>query len=187
MNTQTRTEHRIRYGMVMDTRKCVGCNACVLACKNENGTPHGFTRDWITTTTRGRFPKLSMEIRSERCNHCENAPCVTVCPTGASHITDTGIVLVDHDKCTGCKACIAACPYDARFIHPAGYADKCTFCNHRVEQGLDPACVSVCPTESLHFGDLNDPDSEVSRLVAENEFKVLHPEAGTRPKLFFLV
>jgi Fe-S-cluster-containing dehydrogenase component len=178
--------HEIRYGMVMDTRKCVGCNACVLACKSENGTPDGFTRDWIVSETRGKFPVLSMEIRSERCNHCEDAPCVGVCPTGASYVGEGGIVLVDHDKCTGCKACIAACPYDARFINPTGYADKCTFCHHRVAEGKDPACVTVCPTESLHFGDLADPDSVVSILLDENASKVLIPEAGTRPKLFFL-
>jgi Fe-S-cluster-containing dehydrogenase component len=175
-----------RYGMVMDTRKCVGCNACVYACMNENAVPEGFGRDWIVTETRGRFPTLSMQIRSERCNHCEDAPCVSVCPTGASHYGKGGIVLVEHDRCTGCKACMAACPYDARFIHPDGYADKCTFCHHRVEKGLDPACATVCPTESLAFGDLDDPTSKVSRLLVAHDHKVLLPHAGTLPKLFFL-
>ena len=182
----TRTPTEVQYGMVMDTRKCVGCNACVLACKAENGTPDGFCRDWIVQETRGEFPVLSMEIRSERCNHCVDPPCVWACPTGASFIEEGGVVLVDHDKCTGCKACIAACPYDARFVHPDGYVDKCTFCHHRVARGQDPACVGVCPTASLSFGDLNDPLSKVARLVAEHRNKVLFPEAGTVPKLYFL-
>ena len=170
-----------RYAMVMDTRKCVGCSACVLACKAENDVPEGFCRDWIVEEVRGRFPDLSAELRSERCHHCSDAPCVDACPTGASHVSDGGAVIVTHDKCTGCKACIAACPYDARFVHPEGYVDKCTFCLHRVRQGQLPACVGVCPTESLHFGDLNDPDSEVSRLLATRAWKVQHPAAGTRP------
>jgi Fe-S-cluster-containing dehydrogenase component len=115
---------------------------------------------------RGEFPTLRLEIRSERCNHCDNPPCVYCCPTGASHVHDRGgVVLVTTTKCIGCKACIASCPYDARFMHPEGYADKCTFCIHRVEKGQDPACVSVCPTHCMHFGDLDDPQSEVSRLL----------------------
>lgn len=186
MNTTASRAPAARYGMVMDTRKCVGCNACVYACMNENAVPEGYCRDWIVSETRGAYPTLSMEIRSERCNHCEDPPCVDVCPTGASFVGEGGIVLVDHDKCTGCKACVAACPYDARYIHPQGYADKCTFCNHRVQAGKDPACVTVCPTESLAFGDLDDPDSKVARLLVEHRHKVLLPEAGTLPKLYFL-
>lgn len=176
-----------RYGMAIDTRKCVGCMDCVVACKTENDVPEGYDRDWISIETIGKFPELNMEIRSERCNHCEEAPCVEVCPTGASHYSDVGeIVLVDHDLCIGCKACIAACPYDARFINPAGYADKCTFCYHRVVKGEDPACVDVCPTHSMHFGDLDDPKSEISKLLQTRKHEVLVPEAGTKPKLFYL-
>ena len=117
-----------RFGMVIDTRKCVGCQDCVVACQVENDVPLGHCRDWITTEVRGTFPQLNMEIRTERCNHCDNPPCVTCCPTGASHVEEFGkIVLVTHDLCIGCKACLASCPYDARFIHPEAYADKCTF------------------------------------------------------------
>ena len=146
-----------RYGMVVDTRRCVGCSACVLACKAENNVPEGYCRDWIARDIEGIFPNLRAEIRSERCMHCSNAPCVSACPTGASHYGEGGTVLVDHDMCTGCKACIASCPYDARYVHPDGYVDKCTFCIHRVKRGEQPACVAICPTKALVFGDLNDP------------------------------
>jgi len=173
--------------MVIDTVRCVGCMDCVVACKTENQVPEGFNRDWIAYDVTGTFPTLHMEIRSERCNHCDSPPCVYCCPTGASHVHDVGgVVLVDADKCIGCKGCIAACPYGARFIHPDGYADKCTFCIHRVEQGLDPACVAVCPTHCMHFGDLDDPNSAVSTLLASRNHHVLMPEAGTKPRIFYL-
>ena len=176
-----------RYIMVIDTRRCVGCMDCVVACKTENDVPEGYNRDWITETVRGEFPTLQLEIRSERCNHCANPPCVSCCPTGASHIHERGgVVLVTHGKCIGCKACLAACPYDARFSHPDGYADKCTFCIHRVEQGLLPACVCVCPTHCMHFGDADDPLSGVSRLLAARPHHTLLPEAGTKPRIYYL-
>ncbi len=177
-----------RFVMTMDTRKCVGCSDCVLACKNENQVPHGLARDWIVQEVGGRFPNLWMENRSERCNHCADPPCVYTCPTGASHVHQPGgVVLVTPNECIGCKACIAGCPYDARYIHPDGYVSKCTFCIHRTSEGGQPACVSVCPTYCLAFGDLDDPDSEVSRLLATRKHKVLLPEAGTEPKMYFLV
>ena len=174
-----------RYAMTMDTRRCVGCNACVLACQAENALPENGFRDWIVTETRGRFPHLFQEIRSERCNHCDHPPCVDCCPTGASHVNEGGTVLVTHGKCTGCKACIASCPYDARYIHPQGYADKCTFCLHRVREGRKPACVSICPTEALEFGDLSDPHSEVSELLDQREHKTLQTERGLSPNVYF--
>ena len=175
-----------RYAMTVDTRQCVGCKACVLACKAENAVPDGFCRQWIVEEVRGEFPKLSAEIRSERCNHCTDAPCVKNCPTGASHVNEGGIVLVTHHKCSGCKACIAACPYDARFVHPKGYVDKCTFCLHRVKDGKDPACVSVCPTHCMYFGDLDDPKSAINELLRTRKHHSLLPEAGTKPRIFYL-
>jgi Fe-S-cluster-containing dehydrogenase component len=176
-----------RYGMVIDTVRCVGCMDCVVACKTENRVPEGYDRDWIAYESHGTLPSIHMEIRSERCNHCDSPPCVSCCPCGASHVHERGgVVLVHHEKCSGCKACIAACPYDARFIHPEGYADKCTFCIHRVERGLDPACVAVCPTHCMHFGDLEDPQSEVSRLLRSRRYHALLPAAGTRPQIFYL-
>jgi Fe-S-cluster-containing dehydrogenase component len=176
-----------RYGMVIDTVRCVGCMDCVVACKTENEVPEGLNRDWITTEVRGAAPRPRLEIRSERCNHCDDPPCVWCCPTGASHVEPFGrLVQIRAAVCIGCKACLAACPYDARYVHPHGYADKCTFCVHRVQQGLDPACVAVCPTHCMHFGDLDDPNSGVSRLLRERRGHVLLPEAGTRPRIHFL-
>jgi len=175
-----------RYAMVVDTRRCVGCADCVVACQTENRVPLGHCRDWIVQDTWGSFPELKTEIRSERCNHCNNSPCVRCCPTGASHIVEGGIVLVTHNKCIGCKACIAACPYDARYVHPDGYIDKCTFCVHRVRAGKNPACVEVCPTHCLTFGDLSDPNSDVTTLLRTRVSKTLIPEAGTQPQLYFL-
>jgi Fe-S-cluster-containing dehydrogenase component len=177
-----------RFGMVIDTKKCVGCMDCVVVCRTENDVPEAFNRDWIVQDVRGKNPDLHMEIRSERCNHCDNPPCVYCCPTGASHVHDLGgVVLVTHNMCIGCKACLAACPYDARFVHPDGYADKCTFCIHRVEKGLDPACVSVCPTHCMYFGDFDDPNSKVSKLLTSRKNHSLIPEAGTKPQIFYLV
>ncbi|BDG09142.1 4Fe-4S dicluster domain-containing protein [Anaeromyxobacter paludicola] len=175
-----------RFAMAVDTVRCVGCNACVIACKTENAVPEGGFRDWIAQEVHGAFPDLSMQIRSERCNHCAAPSCVDACPTGASHVAQGGVVAVARNKCTGCKACIAACPYGARYVHPEGYVDKCTFCLHRVTQGRAPACVETCPTRSLTFGDLADPDSPVSRLLRSRRFTVLREESGNRPQVFFL-
>lgn len=177
-----------RLAMVIDTKKCVGCMDCVVACKTENNVPEGYNRDWIVQEVHGKQPNLFLEIRSERCNHCDNPPCVYCCPTGASHVADVGgIVYIDYDKCIGCKACLASCPYNARFIHPDGYASKCTFCKHRVEEGLNPACVSVCPTHCMYFGDVKDPNSEVSKLLSSRKYHTLLPAAGTDPQIYYLV
>jgi len=181
------TTSKPRFGMVIDTRKCVGCMDCVVACQTENDVPQGYCRDWIATEVRGTFPHLTMEIRSERCNHCDNPPCVSCCPTGASHVANPGkVVLVTANKCIGCKACIASCPYDARFVHPKGYVDKCTFCHHRTKDGGMPACVSVCPTRCMYFGDLDDPKSQVAELLRTRKYHVRLPEAGTGPRVFYL-
>lgn len=173
--------------MAVDTNKCVGCSDCVVACQTENNVPLGYARDWIVETVEGTYPNVFLELRSERCNQCDNTPCVRVCPTGASHIIEGGIVKVTPHECIGCAACIESCPYDARYAHPNGYVDKCTFCDHRLAEGMDTACVSVCPTKCLYFGDVDDPNSEISILLANRRHKTLIPEAGTRPQLFFIV
>ena len=172
--------------MVIDTLKCVGCSDCVVACQTENDVPIGYCRDWITETVNGSYPTIELELKYERCNHCDNAPCVRCCPTGASHQLDNGIVLVTGNECIGCGACIESCPYDARYQHPDGYVDKCTFCHHRLEKGQLPACVSVCPTKCMYFGDLDNPNSEVSKLLKNRKHKTLAPEAGTKPQVYYL-
>jgi len=179
---------RKRYAMIVDTVTCVGCSACVIGCKTENDTPERHSRDWIVTETRGDFPDLSMSIQSQRCNHCEDAPCVDACPTGASHYASGGSVQVTGSKCTGCKACMAACPYDARYVDPRTHTvDKCTFCIHREgRRAYTTACQEVCPTDSIFFGDLADPGSTVSKLLATRRSFTLLPGAGTDPQLFFL-
>lgn len=177
----------MRYAMAIDTKKCVGCSDCVVACQTENNVPVGYARDWIVEVMAGQYPKLEIELRSERCNQCDNSPCVRCCPTGASHYSEGGIVLVTPNECIGCGACIESCPYDARFTHPEGYVDKCTFCIHRVKNGQKPACVSVCPTNCMYFGDMDDPNSEISRILALRKSKVLAPEAGTKPNVYYLI
>lgn len=176
-----------RYAMAIDLSLCVGCAACAVACKMENEVPPGVFNLWIREREMGTYPNLWVEFRPEQCLHCENPPCVPVCPTGASYQTEEGLVLVDPRKCIACGACIAACPYDARYLHPAGYVSKCTFCAHRIAQGRLPACVETCPTLCRAFGDLDDPESPVSKALKEaGRVDVLRPELGTRPKLFYL-
>ncbi|MBD3161007.1 MAG: 4Fe-4S dicluster domain-containing protein [Candidatus Eisenbacteria bacterium] len=178
-------ETETRWVMVLDTRRCVGCSACVIGCKEENDVPHGGFRDWVTTETRGGFPNLRTEHRSERCNHCGIAPCVDNCPTGASYRGRSATVQIDRIKCTGCKNCIAACPYGARFVDPRGFIDKCTFCAHL--GGGTTSCAEICPTACIVFGDAADPRSEVSRLLATRPSKTLLPETGTDPQVYYLV
>ncbi len=176
-----------RYAMAIDLAACVGCAACAVACKLENEVPAGVDRLWIRLEERGTFPDLAMQYRPEQCLHCAEPPCVPVCPTGASHVTADGLVLVDAETCIACGACIAACPYDARYFDPRGFVGKCTFCEHRIVQGQLPACVETCPTLCRTFGDLDDPESDVSRAIrAARRVDVLKPEQGTRPKLVYL-
>ncbi len=183
-----------RLAMVIDTRKCIGCHACSVACKAEFMTPLGVWQSWVHVKEEGRYPKTSKRFLPRLCNHCENAPCVDVCPTEASHYRDDGAVAIDEKICIGCKLCIKACPYEARFVHPekktksgdARVVNKCTFCIHRVDEGVVPACVNTCMGNARIFGDLNDPKSEVARLVAANDVAVLEEDAGTMPHVFYI-
>ncbi len=177
----------MRYAMAIDTRKCVGCGDCVVACQEQYDIPAGYCRSWIAEQVKGKYPNVSMEMRSERCNHCADAPCVVCCPTDSSHISEGGIVLTDPDLCIGCGACIESCPYDARYFDPVnGNATKCTFCHERVAGGKLPACVEVCPTYCMFFGDLDDPNAEITKLLRERDYKTLKPEMGTEPHIFYL-
>jgi len=177
-----------RYAMVIDERRCIGCMACIAACKAENEVPPGSFRTRVRETVEGRFPYLRMEIRSELCNHCDNPPCVYNCPTRASYKDEeTGMVLLAKEKCVGCKACVAACPYDARYVnHEKGVVDKCTFCSHRVAKGETTACVTTCVGGSRVFGDLDDPKSLVSQLLALHPAETLLASAGTEPRVFYI-
>ena len=176
-----------RYAMAIDVDRCLACQACLVACKTENEVPDDRYRLKMREMVAGRFPDLVAEIRMEQCFHCEDPPCVPVCPTGATYQTDEGLVLIDPDRCTGCKACVTACPYNARYVHPGGWVDKCSFCDHRLEVGLEPACVETCPTGARAFGDLDDPDSDVNRAIAAaGSSGVLRPSTGTEPRLFYL-
>jgi Fe-S-cluster-containing dehydrogenase component/formate-dependent nitrite reductase membrane component NrfD len=177
----------MRYGFVIDQRKCIGCHACTVACKEENQVPLGVNRTWVKYIEKGVFPDTRRYFSVMRCNHCDNAPCVTICPTVALYRRPDGIVDFDGERCIGCKSCMQACPYDALYIDPeTKTAAKCHYCAHRVESGLEPACVVVCPVQAIVPGDLDDPHSTIARLVASQQTQVRKPEQGTRPKLFYL-
>jgi tetrathionate reductase subunit B len=179
---------RPHYGMLIDLRKCVGCHACSVACKAEFDVPLGVTRSWVEYVEKGTYPDARRSFLPRLCNQCSKPQCVSVCPTGATwKRAEDGIVVVDPDICIGCKYCIQACPYDARFLNPVtGNADKCDFCLHRVSQGLEPSCVNTCIGRARVFGDLNDPESEISKTIASNPVTVLRPEMGTEPNVFYI-
>ena len=175
-----------KWVKVIDQTKCVGCHACTTACKSENEVPLSVTRTYVKSVDVGTFPQARRSFQVTRCNQCEDAPCVTACPTTAMYKRPDGIVDFDKSVCIGCKACMAACPYDAIFINPHDHsAEKCNFCSHRIDAGLEPACVVVCPVEAILVGDLNDPASKVARIVQREPVTVRRPEKETRPKLFY--
>lgn len=177
----------MNYGFLIDHRTCIGCHACSTACKSENEVPLGVYRTWVKSVERGSFPNTRRFFQVTRCNHCANPPCVRICPVEAMYQRDDGIVEFDPRICIGCKACLQACPYDAIYIDPeTGTAAKCHFCAHRVEVGLEPACVVVCPEQAIVAGDLDDPHSRISRLIATHDVTVRKPEQGTAPKLFYI-
>jgi len=177
----------VRYGFVIDQRKCIGCHACTVACKEEHRVPLGAFRTWVKYVERGAYPHARRYFGVLRCNHCDDAPCVTICPTVALYRRPDGIVDFDRERCIGCKSCMQACPYDALYIDPdTRTAAKCNYCAHRVEVGLEPACVIVCPEQAIVAGDLDDPAAPIARLVAREPTQVRKPERGTRPKVFYL-
>ncbi|MFQ5987350.1 MAG: 4Fe-4S dicluster domain-containing protein, partial [Dehalococcoidia bacterium] len=223
------TASEVRQGMVIDLERCFGCRACMEACKVENNTPGGITWMQLIRFEEGSYPNVTVGFLPRPCMHCDNPPCVKVCPTGGRFKREgDGLVLEDYNRCLGCRYCEVACPYGVNYLnwkrpegnyyldwkggvdgaippydnpdhdrlyggrlvsgggHFVGVMEKCTFCAHRLEKGLLPACVANCPVMALHFGDLNDPESEVSKLLAKNPFFRLLEELDTQPRVYYL-
>ncbi len=177
----------MKYGFVIDNRKCIGCHACTTACKSEHEVPVGVFRTYVKQVEKGTFPDTRRLFSVLRCNHCTDAPCVEICPVEALFIRPDGIVDFDKDRCIGCKSCMQACPYDALYIDPDTHtAAKCNYCAHRVDVGLEPACVVVCPEHAIISGDMDDATTEISQLLAREQTTVRKPEKATQPNLFYI-
>ena len=177
----------MKYGFIIDNRKCIGCHACTTACKSEHDVAVGVNRTYVKQVEKGEFPNTRRIFSVMRCNHCTDAPCVEICPVEALYTREDGIVDFDNNRCIGCKSCMQACPYDALYIDPENNtAAKCNYCAHRVEVGREPACVSVCPEHAIIAGDMHNPDTEISQLLARQAVKVRKPEKGTNPNLFYI-
>lgn len=202
------------WGYIVDTHKCIGCGRCANACKLENHVPFDepVYRTWIERyriTREGREEIVKIDSPNagidgflddipakdikkafyvpKICNHCDNPPCVQVCPVGATYLTEDGVVLVDYEYCIGCRYCIQGCPYGARYFNmEKGTADKCTWCYHRITKGLLPACVQACPVGARKFGDLNDEESEVNKILDKERINVLKHDLGTKPKVYYV-
>ena len=176
-----------RFAMAIDLRRCAGCGACVVACQLENNQKPGVSWNELDCCEWGDEPGQSGRCYlPHACMHCENAPCVEICPTGATYTREDGIVAVDYEKCISCQACVSACPYGAPVINEeTSTSTKCTFCKDRSSKGQEPFCVAACPANARVFGDLNDPDSEVAKLVAAGA-EPWQPEAGTEPCVFYI-
>ena len=215
--TATTTEGP-RWGMVIDLQKCVGCDSCTVACKAESRTPPGVSYNVVVEEETGAFPNVRRINIPRPCMQCDEPPCVTVCPVNATYKHDNGIVVIDDERCIGCRYCITACPYGARSFDfgesyagevvgadalqspeygdtrgtretwkaPIGTVRKCNFCMHRIERGEEPACCETCIGDARYFGDLNDPNSLVSKLAASPRAFRLKEELGTQPRVYYL-
>ena len=224
-----------KYAMVIDLEQCYGCRACMVACKIENNTPYSHLWMYVFRLEDGDYPNTEVTFLARPCMHCDNAPCVKVCPVGARYKEETGITAMDWDRCIGCRYCEVACPYGVNYFnwqdpkknqyldwddpdiqavtggadpayanpdlegrygqenrhiaganHHKGAEEKCTFCIQRVEKGLDPACVANCPAFALKFGDLDDPESEPSKLLGEKPSFRLEEELDTNPRVYYV-
>jgi len=201
--------HDNLYAFIVDTEKCIGCGKCASACREENNVPKDCYRTWIeryrimengevkVDSPHGGehgFEPVKDTGKVEKaffvpklCNHCKDPNCVQVCPVGATYVSKEGFVLVDEKQCVACGYCIQACPYGARFLNPVtNVADKCTWCFHRVKQGFDPACVTVCPAKARLFGKIDDVNSSVHKVLKEKRLQILKPETGNNPMVFYI-
>jgi len=204
-----------KLGMTIDLKRCIGCQTCAVACKMQNNVPMGMLWNRVLTEgseyldrATGTYPYLQKSWLPLSCQHCANAPCVKVCPVGATYRREEdGLVLIDYDKCIGCRYCMAACPYNARVfnwgnpvrqpdfaygdarvhLRGKGIVEKCTFCRERIDEGEDPMCVVCCPAKARHFGDFNDPESTVSRLARTRKVRILLEDKGTEPRVYYLL
>ena len=212
------------WGMVIDLRKCISCYSCMISCKQEHFLPPGVFWNRIVIGEMGTYPAVSKLTYPVLCNHCSEAPCVKACPTRATTRRDDGIVIIDYEKCVGCRYCLIACPFQQRTFYAndqkeyfpgqgfteyevigrelypleTGTVMKCNFCSERIDAGIEkglkpgidreatPACVIACPTEARVFGDLDDPNSEISREIREENGFQLHPEYGTNPSVYYI-
>ncbi|MBZ0271867.1 4Fe-4S dicluster domain-containing protein [bacterium] len=203
------------WAYAVDTTKCIGCGACMRACRAENNVPESQFRTWVeryeirgdhavridiasdennatflsnaTPAAEAKDGRVKAFFVPKLCNHCETSVCVQVCPVGATFRTKDGVVLVDPEHCVGCGYCVQACPYSTRFINKETHtADKCTLCYHRITKGLLPACVQSCPVGARIFGNVKDPDSEISRVLRERRYTLLKPELGTNPRCYYI-
>ena len=204
-----------RYGMAIDKTKCIGCKTCLMACKVSNNLPKDVWYSRLVSSgdpdvadsAQGTYPDISMDYYTIGCQHCDNPACVGACPTGASYVDEaSGTVQINGDDCIGCKACIQACPYDVRTLidsepeyyldhavgvasapdHKFGVVEKCTFCKNLIDAGEEPACMQLCPGRARWWGDIDDPNSELSKFLAERDYDVLEEDAGTKPRVFYL-
>lgn len=201
---------RYDWGYIVDTTRCIGCGACVRACKKENGVPDTYFRTWVeryeidahevvhVDSPNGALQSFTHNLIPAEdvvkgffvpklCNHCRNSACTQVCPVGATFHSPDGVVLIDKKHCIGCGYCVQACPYGCRYIdHEKGTSDKCTLCYHRIHRGMLPACVAACPRSARVFGNLKDPESRIVRLLHERRYGILKPDLGTSPKCFYI-
>ena len=199
----------MRYGMVIDLLKCAGCQACVVACRAEHGSPPGVLYNRVQQICIGLYPEARPVFAPMACRHCEDPDCVKVCPTGASYQREDGLVLVDQDKCIGCQACLPVCRYGARSLvkkvkryypgqestpyelqvtrkHQKGMVEKCDFCRHLIDQGRNPACVDTCPAQARYFGNLDDPDSLPMKKLKQYPAAATAMDSDNRPCLFYI-
>lgn len=201
-----------KLAIAIDLHRCIGCNTCALACKMQNNVPDGMLWNRVLTENcdiydgaEGIYPNLTRTYLPLACQHCENAACQRVCPTGATYKDDKGRIEIDYDKCIGCRMCMAACPYNARVFNwnepvrstgfnygdarvperAKGVMEKCTLCKERTDAGEEPRCVQCCPTDARIFGDLDDPNSEISVAIREHGGYVLLEEKGTKPQVHY--